>query len=55
VTKATKIRRVTDHTGSTFESFLDEQGIRREVDAVAIKRVVAWQSRQALLKKREAK
>jgi antitoxin HicB len=55
VTKARKIRRVTDHTGSTFDSFLDEQGIRREVDAVAINRVAAWQSRQTLLNERKTK
>jgi antitoxin HicB len=46
---------VDDHTGSTFESFLDEQGVRQEVDAVAIKRVAAWQSRKTQLKKRKAK
>jgi antitoxin HicB len=55
MTKARKIRREADHTGSTFDSFLDEQGIRREVEAVAIKRVAALQSRQTLLKKRKAK
>jgi hypothetical protein len=52
--KATKIRRVNDHIGSTFESFLDEQGIRREVDAAAIKRVAAWKLRQTVLKKQKA-
>jgi antitoxin HicB len=33
----------TDHSGSTFDSFLEEEGIREEVEAVAIKRVRAWQ------------
>jgi hypothetical protein len=33
----------TDHTGSTFDTFLEEEGIREEVEAVAIKRVLAWQ------------
>ena len=28
-----------DHTGSTFDSFLEEEGIREEVEAVAVKRV----------------
>jgi antitoxin HicB len=55
VTKAGKIRRLTGHAGATFDSFLDEQGIRREVAAVAMKRVSVWQSRQALLQKRKAK
>ena len=33
----------TNHSGSSFEDFLDEEGIREEVEAVAIKRVLAWQ------------
>ena len=37
-----------DHTGSTFESFLEEEGILDEVDAVAIKRVLAWQLSEAM-------
>jgi DNA-binding Xre family transcriptional regulator len=32
-----------DHTGSTLNSFLEEEGIREEVEAVAVKRVLAWQ------------
>jgi len=31
------------HVGSTFESWLDEQGIREEVTAAAIKEVIAEQ------------
>mgnify|MGYP001492505728 CR=1 FL=1 len=34
---------LVDHSGSTFDSFLEEEGIREEVEAVAIKRVLAWQ------------
>lgn len=37
-----------DHSGSSFESFLEEEGIREEVEAVAIKRVLAWQLLQAM-------
>ena len=37
-----------DHTGSTFESFLEDEGILDEVDAVAIKRVIAWQLSEAM-------
>jgi hypothetical protein len=33
----------TDHTGSSFDSFLEEQGILEEVEAAAIKRVIAVQ------------
>jgi antitoxin HicB len=42
-----KKRKRTDHNGSTFDSFLDEEGIREEVEAVAVKRVVAWQLERA--------
>ena len=38
-----KASKVVGHTGSSFESFLEEEGIREEVEAVAIKRVLAWQ------------
>ena len=37
-----------DHTGSTFEGFLEDEGILDEVDAVAIKRVIAWQLSEAM-------
>ncbi len=37
-----------DHTGSSFDSFLEEEGIVDEVDAVAIKRVIAWQLSEAM-------
>jgi antitoxin HicB len=44
-----------DHTGSTFDSFLDDEGIREEVEAVAIKRVLAWQLKKAMKKQRKTK
>lgn len=31
------------HSGSIFDGFLDEKHIRGEIEAVAIKRVIAWQ------------
>lgn len=37
-----------DHTGSSFDSFLEEEGILEEVDAVAMKRVIAWQLAEAM-------
>lgn len=46
--KARKNRRAKDHSGSTFDSFLEEEGIREEIEAVAIKRVLAWQLEQAM-------
>jgi len=36
------------HIGSTFESFLEEQGFKDEVDLLAQKRVIAWQIEQAM-------
>jgi hypothetical protein len=45
---ARKKQKKTDHSGSTFDSFLEEEGIREEVEAVAIKRVLAWQLEQAM-------
>jgi DNA-binding Xre family transcriptional regulator len=37
-----------DHSGSAFDSFLEEEGILDEVEAVAIKRVIAWQLAEAM-------
>lgn len=44
-----------DHSGSSFDGFLEEEGIRDEVEAVAIKRVLAWQFEQAMRKQRKTK
>jgi len=38
-----------NYIGSDFDSFLDEQGIREEVDQAAVKRVLAYQI-QSLMK-----
>ncbi len=43
------------HIGSTFESFLKEEGIYEEVTAAAMKRVLAWQIAQAMKKQRVTK
>ena len=45
---AKKLRKRMGHSGSTFDGFLEEEGIRGEVEAVAIKRVLAWQLEQAM-------
>jgi antitoxin HicB len=50
-----KNRKKMDHSGSTFDSFLEEEGIREEVEAVAIKRVLAWQLEQAMQEQRKTK
>ena len=44
-----------DHSGSSFDSFLEEQGIREEVEAVAIKRVLVWQLSQAMRNQQKTK
>jgi antitoxin HicB len=53
--KVRKSRKVSDHSGSTFDSFLEEEGIREEVEAVAIKRVLAWQLEQAMREQQKTK
>ena len=50
-----KTRKRVDHSGSTFDSFLDEHGIRAEVEAVAIKRVLAWQIEHEMQRQRKTK
>jgi antitoxin HicB len=45
--KARKNHKVRNHSGSTFDSFLEQEGIRGEVEDVAIKRVLAWQLSRA--------
>ena len=36
------------HIGSSFDDFLEEEGILAETNVVAIKRVVAWQIQQKI-------
>jgi antitoxin HicB len=50
-----KNRKKMDHSGSTFDSFLEEEGIREQVEAVAIKRVLAWQLEQAMQDQQKTK
>jgi hypothetical protein len=52
---ARKNRKKMDHSGSTFDSFLEAEGIREEVEAVAIKRVLAWQLQQAMREQQKTK
>ena len=37
--------------GSTFDSFLQDEGVYEETQAVALKRVLAWKIKQAMKKK----
>jgi len=52
---AKKKNAVIGRTGSTFDSFLEEEGIREEVEAVAIKRVISWQLAEAMRKQKKTK
>lgn len=41
--------------GSSFETYLQEQGTLEETTAIAVKRVLAWQLEQAMEKKQLSK
>lgn len=43
-----KSKSETGRSGSSFDSFLAEEGILDEVEAVAVKRVIAWQLSEAM-------
>ena len=50
-----KTARKPSRTGSTLDSLLQEDGILEEVEAVAIKRVIAWQLAQIMKNKKISK
>jgi antitoxin HicB len=50
-----KNRKPSDHTGSTFDSFLEEEGLLEQSEAVAAKRVYAWQLQAAMGRRRMSK
>jgi antitoxin HicB len=43
------------HSGSRFDDFLEEEGYRNEVESVAIKRVLAWQLEQEMIRQQKTK
>ena len=43
------------HIGSSFDDFLEEEGILEESNAIAVKRVLAWQLTQAMQEHRISK
>ena len=53
--KKRKTNGTHDHTGSTFDSFLEEEGIREEVEAVGVKRILVWQLEQAMKQQKKTK
>ena len=44
-----------DYSGSSFDDFLREEGVLEEAETVAIKRVIAWQLRREMQRKRITK
>ena len=40
------------HIGSSLDHFLEEEGILGEVEAIAVKRVIAWQLQQEMRDRR---
>lgn len=55
MTKKNNRKQRDRHSGSTLDSFLDQEGIREEVEAVAIKRVLAWQLQRAMQEQQKTK
>lgn len=43
------------HSGSSFDSLLEEEGLLEHSEAVAIKRVIAWQLQRAMTKNQISK
>ncbi|MUL39320.1 helix-turn-helix domain-containing protein [Gloeocapsopsis dulcis] len=43
------------HIGSSFDDLLEEEGIIAEVEAIALKRAIAWQVKQAMAEKKLTK
>ena len=43
------------HSGSSFDDFLEQEGYRNEVESAAIKRVLAWQFEQEMIRQQKTK
>jgi hypothetical protein len=43
------------HSGSTLDDFLEAEGIRKEVESAANKRVLAWQFEQEMSRQHKTK
>jgi len=46
---------MSKHIGSSFDDFLEGEGLLAEAEAVAIKRVIAWQIRKLMEEQRLSK
>jgi antitoxin HicB len=44
-----------DHTGSSFDNFLEEENLLEEAEGVALKRVISWQLKAAMNEKHLSK
>jgi len=53
--KSKASKEIFDYSGSSFDRFLDAEGIRGEVEAVAVKRILAWQLENAMRKQQKTK
>jgi antitoxin HicB len=40
-------------SGSSFDDFLEEEGYRNDVESAAIKRVLAWQFEQEMIRQKK--
>jgi antitoxin HicB len=49
------MQRQATHSGSSFDDFLEEEGMRNEVESIAVKRVLAWQFEQEMEKQCKTK
>jgi antitoxin HicB len=52
-TKAMQAKSI--HSGSSFDDFLEEEGLWEEVEAIAVKRVLAWQLSEAMKEQQKTK
>ncbi len=43
------------NAGSSLEDFLDEEGLREQATAIAVKRLIAWQLQQAMAERKISK
>ncbi len=48
-------KKIRGHAGGLFDDFLKEEGIYDDVQTTAIKRVLAWQLREAMKKRKLTK
>jgi hypothetical protein len=53
--KKAEQKKALDHSGSSFTDFLEEEGIREEAEAIALKRVIVWQLQQAMKERGKTK